>query len=75
MNCDVWFDLVFAGVKPQVAGNTTTPKPGPGKQNARMRAACLLLLGWVLISSGPARAAMLEAAHLAAVGACAEKHP
>ena len=39
----------------------TTPTPGMGTENARMWAACLLVFGWVLISSGPARAAMLGA--------------
>ena len=61
MNRDVWFHLVDLSLKPQPATSIITPNPGMGTENRRMRAACLLVLGWALISSGPARAAMLEA--------------
>lgn len=62
MNRDVSkFHLVNLFLKHQPATCITPPKAGMGTENARMWAACLLVLGWVLISSGPTRAAALEA--------------
>ena len=62
MNRDVSeFHLVNLCLRHQPGTCINMPTPGMGTENARMWAACLLVFGWVLISSGPVRAAMLEA--------------